>query len=137
MANREWSSTIEETAHMLALPFLMAPSPRRQPHGTFDVTVETVAVSGERKAQRGTLTLTSERGELVVERGSRDEQTFVLFYLQVDNVYAFVRPDGIYRSSLAVVDGVLAGRVVGYGSPQLTSPSGNPPFMTFVGQLGK
>lgn len=137
MTNREWSSTIEETAHMLALPFLAAPSPRPQPHGTFDVTVETVAVSGEKKAQRGTLTLTGERGELLVEQGSRDEQMFVLFYLHADDVYAFVRPDGIYRSSLAVIDSVLSGRVVGYGSPQLTSAPGNPPFMTFVGHRRK
>lgn len=135
MTNREWSSTIEETAHMLALPFLAATLPRRQPRGSFAVTVETVAVSGATTSEPGTLTLADENSELVVDPGSNDERRFALFYLSADDVYALVRPDGIYHTALRVVGDELTGHVIGYGSPQLTSPAGNPPFMSFVGRF--
>lgn len=135
MTNREWSSTIEETAHLLAYPFLTVPSPRKQPLGTFDVTVKTVSVSGEVQTQPGTLTLAPDRGHLGVQMASGAEQQFELFYLQHDDVYAFVRVDGIYRTNITIADGVLSGEVIGYGSPQLTSPSANEPFMSFVGEI--
>ncbi len=133
MTNREWSSTIEETAHMLALPFLTTALPRpQQPRGTSAVTVEIVAVSGDKQVRPGNLTLADERAELVIAPGSSDEQRFRLFHVSAD-VYALVRPDGIYHTTVRVADGVVTGQVVGYGSPQLTSPAGNPPFLTFSG----
>jgi hypothetical protein len=135
MTNREWSSTIEETAHMLALPFLTAPRPTPQPHGMFRVTVETVNGSGEKKSLPGTLVLTNGRGTLAVDPGSADKEKYELFYLSVDDVYALVRPDGIYRTTIGVVDGVLLGRAIAYGSPRLSSPANNPPFLTFAGRV--
>lgn len=134
MTNREWSSTIEETVHMLALPFLTTTSPLQELRGTFAVTVEVVSVSGNKEVRPGTLILADEHARLVIDPGSGDEQSFSLFHLSAD-VYALVRPDGIYHTTIRVVDGVVAGQVTGYGSPQLTSPAGNPPFMTFFGAI--
>lgn len=132
MTNRGWSSTIEETAHMLALPYLTTASQQPQPEGTFDGSVEVVAVSGDKKVRPGKLILSGEKSELIVDAGGSDEQHFRLFYLAAD-VYAIVRPDGIYHTTLSVNDGAVTVQVVAYGSPQLTSPAENPPFMTFVG----
>lgn len=133
MTNREWSSTIEETAHMLALPFLRAPAPPNAPSGSGDLMIETVAVSGAKRSHRGTLRLAEGRGALTIDAGTPEEQVFVLFHLGVGDVYALVRADGIYHTTVRIADGMLTGRVIGYGSPQLTSPVTNPPFITFSG----
>jgi hypothetical protein len=136
MTNREWSSTIEETAHMLALPFLVPPISKSRLRGKSEGTLEVVAVSGQKTTQKAELTLADSSGRLRAGVGDGQE-SYLLFDLGAGDVYALVRRDGIYYSTLTVADGLVNLRVLGYGSPRFTSPAGHPPFMTFKGQISR
>ncbi len=137
MANAEWSSMIEESAHMLAFPFLSKPSPLRQPEGTGAVTVTTLKRDGTPEHTTGTLTLRRGKGRLTPSGGSSTSaaQSFSLVYLERGNTYALVRPDGIVHLTLETMGDSVSGKVIAYGSPRLTSPAENPPFLTFRGAL--
>ena len=132
MTNREWSSTIEETAHMLALPFLRPNARRPALQGTYDLQVEATAVSGAKSTEPGVMTLSNRRGALALTAES-SSRALRLFALDSGGVYALVRPDGIYHTVLRMVGDTLTGRSIGYGSPQLTQPDANTPFLRFSG----
>jgi CubicO group peptidase (beta-lactamase class C family) len=132
MTNREWPSTIEETAHTLAFPFLRNDSARAQPTGTHAITVETTAASGAKRTRPGALTLGAGRGILRIDPQTADSASYALFYLGSGDAYALVRHDGIYAMTVRDSSGVLSGRAVAHGSPQLDDPATNPPFLTFT-----
>lgn len=130
MANREWSSNIEITAHMLALPFVDQRPRGAGITGTAEVTLDIASGQGARRSVVGELALTDGRGTLVIEG-----VTNRLIHVGAGNVYALVRPIGIYHATLEVVDGTIRGRVLSYGSPQSASPAASPPAITFSGVL--
>ena len=131
MANREWPSMIEETAHTLAFPYLRTDSARTQPAGTHALTVETTTSAGKR-TRPASLTLDGWRGTLHIDPQGPESATYALFYLGSGDAYALVRHDGIYSLTLRTENGVLTGRAVAYRSPQLEDPATNPPFLTFT-----
>ena len=131
MTNREWPSAVEETAHTLAFPFLTNDSARTQLVGTHAITVETNTSSGKR-TRAGTLALDDGRGTLRVDPQGPDRADYPLFYLGGGDAYALVRHDGIYWLTIRVENGVLSGRAIAHGSPQLQDPATNPPFLTFT-----
>ena len=133
MANRDWSSLIEETAHIMALPFLTNPAPTKQPSGTASVTVTIVRGNGTKEGHVGTLQLNGRRGRLTLDAGSPSETTYPLIYLERGNAYALVRPDGIVHLTLEVDGDRVSGKAIGYGSPRLTPPANDPPFLTLQG----
>jgi serine beta-lactamase-like protein LACTB len=133
MTNAEWSSLIEETAHMMALPFLTKHSPTPQAEGTANVTVTTLKVNGTKETRTGVLSLHGGKGRLTVEPRSPREQAYALLYLERSNTYALVRPDGIVHLTLEIDGNAISGKAIGYGSPRLTTPANNPPFFTFQG----
>lgn len=135
MANTEWSSLIEETAQIMALPFLSNPSPTKQPAGTADVTVTIVKGNGTKESRNGTLKLSGRGGTLTLPGAGTSEVTYHLIYLERGNAYALVRPDGIVHLTLEVDGDRVSGRALGYGSPRLTPPASDPPFLTFQGTL--
>lgn len=130
MANREWSSNIEITAHMLALPFINQRAKGAGISGTADVTVEFVPAQGPRRTAPGVLTLQNGRGSLVTEG-----ETNTLIHVAAGNVYALVRPAGIYHATLEVVDGQIRGSVIAYASPRNSPANVNPPAISFSGVL--
>jgi hypothetical protein len=130
MANAEWSSSIEETAHMLALPYLAPPAPRPQPAGTFDVAATSVNGRNVATAWTGTMTLRAGRGALALGPAAGERQVYPLVYLGRGDVYALVRPDGVYHLTLAARGDSVTGRATGYGSPMVRPPAENPPFFT-------
>lgn len=130
MANREWSSAAELSAHMLALPFL-----DQRPRGAgitarADVTVEIMSAQGARRSVPGQLTMQDGRGTLVA-----DSVTYQLIHVAAGNVYAFIRPQGIYHATLELRDGRISGRVIAYGSPQPRRIDPPNAVMTFSGAL--
>jgi len=130
MANREWSSAAELSAHMLALPFL-----DQRPRGAgitarAEVTVEIIPAQGPRRSVPGVLTLENGRGTLVA-----DGVTNALIHVVAGNVYAFVRPQGIYHATLDLSDGSISGRVIAYGSPQPRRIDPPNAVLTFSGTL--
>jgi hypothetical protein len=135
MTNTDWNSLIEETAHMIALPFLFASSPAPQPTGTAEVTITVAKANGTKEVKTGALSIGNGRGSLVVDPGSPTQLTYPLIYLERGNSYAMVRPDGIVHLTMAVEADSVVGRAIGYGSPRLTPPSSDPPFFTFRGSF--
>ena len=131
MTNREWPSTVEETAHTLAFPFLTTDSARIELTGTHPITVETTTSSGKR-VRPGTVTLGEGRGTLRIDPQGPDSASHPLFYLGSGNSYALVRHDGIYWLTIRDENGVLSGQAIAHGSPQLQDPATNPPFLTFT-----
>jgi hypothetical protein len=133
MTNREWPSSIEETAHTLAFPFLATDSVRARSTGTHAITVETATSAGKR-TRPGTITLADGRGTLRIDPQAPDSAAYALFYLGRGDAYALVRHDGIYWLTIRAENGVLSGRAIAHGSPQLQDPATNRPFLTFTSQ---
>jgi serine beta-lactamase-like protein LACTB, mitochondrial len=133
MTNADWSSLVEETAHLMALPFLTRPAPTTQPTGTANVAVTTVKVNGTKEGSTGTLVLRRGGGTLTVGAGGPSRATYPLVYLERANTYALVRPDGVVHLTVEVDGHEVTGKAIGYGSPRLTPPTKDSPFFTFHG----
>ena len=131
MTNRMWNSAIEETAHLLALPFLTEPAPVAQPSGTATGTVTLRNARGQETQLDGTLTLSAGRGELIIGVGTANAIPCRLVYLERGNRFALIRPDGVLHMTLEFVDGRVMGRATGYGSPQLRPPAESQPALVF------
>jgi hypothetical protein len=58
-------------------------------------------------------------------------QQVTLKYLNTKNVYALIRPDGIYYLNIDFNGQTLTGRAIGYGSLLSECPITNPPFFKF------
>jgi serine beta-lactamase-like protein LACTB, mitochondrial len=127
MVNAEWSSTIEETAHMMARPFLVNNLPQSTPNGRFNISTTTVNVSGEETTTNGTLELVDGTGKISFDSG----QQVAIKHLTTKNVYALIRPDGIYYLNIDFDGQALTGKAIGYGSQLSKSPVANPPFFKF------
>lgn len=127
MANREWSSHIESTAHMLALPYL-DPRPRgRGLTGSAIVSVELTSPNFPARRVEGQLTLRDGRGTLVA-----DGVTYQLLHVAAGDVYALVRAAGIYHTTISVANGQVTGRALSYSSPQLGAATA---FLSFSGSF--
>lgn len=127
MVNAEWPSTIEETAHMMARPFLVKDSPESIPNGLFSISTTTVNVRGEETITKGTLELAEGKGKISFDAG----QQVAITYLDTKNVYALIRPDGIYYLTIDFDGQLLKGKAIGYGSQLSECPITNPPFFKF------
>jgi CubicO group peptidase (beta-lactamase class C family) len=133
MTNADWSSLIEETAHLLAFPFLTHPAPTRQPTGTASVVVNLVKVNGTTEQGTAALRLLPDEASLTVDMSDTRKVRYPLIYLQRANTYALVRPDGIVHLSVELEGGDITGKAIGYGSPRLNAPTNDSPFFTFHG----
>jgi len=129
--NTSWSSLIEETAHMIALPFLTEASPVDQPEGGAELMITLVNVRGEESHHEGRIYLSEGRGNIILDPATDNEQVYRLNYLGRGNIYALIRPDGVFYMTITHNEGVLGGKAIGYGSPQIRSPTENPAFLLF------
>jgi CubicO group peptidase (beta-lactamase class C family) len=157
MTNAGWSSAIEETAHLLARPFLApagaaaghGPAPEALPDGDADadadVTVtlaaEGVAAGGPPRTVPGRLRLAGGRGTLSLSPASAGAQAVPVVYPLVSlgrgGVYALVRPDGAFHLTLARdAGGRVRGRAVRYWTLLRESPAGTAPFLAFETRPG-
>lgn len=131
MTNREWSSNIEETAHMLALPFMTATPVNAATTVSKPVTVEQISGSSV-TTTGGQLSLRDGRGTLQLAPGTERAVSYPLIRVADDGVYAMVTPDGVYHLTLHGTGDALVGSAVAYGSPRTTPPTNNPPFLRFT-----
>jgi hypothetical protein len=135
MANAEWSSSIEESAHMIALPFLSTSAPRPQPVGRYEVTASLLGLRGDATTSTGTLTLRRGGGTLELAAPAGGESaTLTLVYLERGDTYALVRPDGLYHLTMTAGADTLSAQAIAYGSMRSTSPASNSPFLRIAGR---
>ncbi len=124
MVNAEWPSTIEETAHLLARPFLSQKRPKSFSTGDFIISTVSVNGRGKETVAKATLKLSDRTGAIVFENG----QQVPVIYLEENNVFALIRPDGIFYMTIDFNGQTLTGKAIAYGSQQSKCPISNPPF---------
>ncbi|NOT75169.1 MAG: beta-lactamase family protein [Cyclobacteriaceae bacterium] len=130
MVNAEWASTIEETAHMIARLFLEKSINNSMPSaGTSSISVVSLSNNGQETTTKGELVLKGYKNMITPDLEKKDVQWPLIFLS--GNVYALIRPDGIYYCSVTKTGDVLIGKAIAYGSRMLSSPSSNPAFIKF------
>lgn len=134
MANslRIWG--IEETGHMLALPFLTKASPKVQPNGIAEIILSS-EVDGKEVNKKGLLILDTENDRLVIEPNTADTEIYPLVYLQRDNIYSLVHPLGLLYTTIDFEGDTISGKSFYYRSPQLTMPDKDLPMFKFHGSF--
>ena len=125
---------IEETAHTLAIPFLTESSPKKQPKGFFKLNIEE-DVRGKWKKRKGTLILNGENDRLIINPKTPNEEIFKLVYLNRDNKYALIHPDGILYSEINLDNKQLSGKVMYYRGPNLHKTSTEAPYLKFTNSI--
>lgn len=130
MVNAGWSSMIEETAQMLALPFLSANEMKPALQGQFNLSITAVNGRNEERSHEGRLILNAQSGTLTTDAGLKEKKTMPLFYLG-GNRYAWVRPDAICYMEIERNDKKIKGKAIAYGSRLSRNPLTNPPFIKF------
>lgn len=130
MMNSPNLNRIEESAHMLALPYLTNPSPAKQPLGIGQLSVEIIDYDGNITTEEATLVLNGESDRLIIGNGTN----YPLVYMQRANIYALIHRDGILYTELNIENGSVNGKVMRYKSPLLLSPNLDRPFMKLSGE---
>ncbi len=129
MVNAEWASSIEETAHMMVQPFFNNTSKNTlAAQGKFNISMTIVNGRGEEITVKGTLALINGFAKIALEA----DQENSIIYLGIKNVFALVRPDGIYYCTIDFNERSLSGKAIAYGSRLSSSPITNPPFVKFI-----
>ena len=129
MTNTEWVSSIEETAHLLAQPFL------KENKANFSLSVEYLIESktiqkGKEDISKGKLIFNNGVGRIVFENGT----AYSLFHMN-DNVFSMITNQGIYHLTIETKeDKILNGKAIRYQSQLLESPKNLPPFFSFTSE---
>jgi CubicO group peptidase (beta-lactamase class C family) len=131
MTNSPNLNRIEESGHMLALPYLTKASPKEQPTGIGELNIETIDYDGNLTTENATLILNGETDRIIFEDGV----TYSLIYMQRYDIYALIHKDGILYMELNVENGKVNGKVIRYKSPLTSSPSSDKPFMKIKGDF--
>ena len=133
LANAHFLNRIEESAHMLALPYLKETSATEQPKGVGKVTVNIIDYDGNLTTEEAKIVLNGESDRIIFSRKDGVENTYPFVYMERDNIYALIHNDGILYSELRVESSKLKGKIMRYKSPLLSIPSTQKPFMKFEG----
>ena len=130
MMNSPNLNRIEESAHMLALPYLTSPSPTKQPIGVGQLSVEIIDYDGKTTTEEATLVLNGETDRLIIG----NQEIYQLVYMQRDNIYALIHRDGILYTEINIENESVNGKVMRYKSPLLLSPNLDKPFIKLSGE---
>lgn len=130
MTNTEWVSSIEETAHMFALPFLKNSKSSSKLDGTYPINAQ-LTQNGKEKVFKGILYFKNGVGKLTLE----NENVYSILHISGDT-YALISNQGIYYLTIAINENkVISGRATIYKSPMLEPPMKLKPFITFTSDL--
>ena len=133
MANTYSPRNIEETAHMVALPFLSEATPQKQPKGEWDITLTTIDSNGQEIRETGLLVLDGSADRIVLGSGESDGITFPLTYMNRENIYALAHPSGLLYTKLHMEKALPTGYCFRYRSPRNQPPAEDEPFILFRG----
>lgn len=129
MTNTEWVSSIEETAHLLAQPFLKENKANFSLSGEYLIKSKTIQKDKE-DISGGKLTFNNDLGIIVLENGT----AYSLLHTN-DNVFSMITNQGIYHLTIETKeDKILNGKAIRYQSQLSESPKNLPPFFSFVSE---
>ena len=133
MVNASWPSSIEETAHLLAYPFL-APTlpamPRHESPVEYGIELTLREDPDKPERARAKLQLDDDSGALSYVSHERVIRSPIV-HLHHGKVYALVRPDGLFHLAMDVGDSTIRGQVTKYWSMRETPTSGGTTLMSF------
>lgn len=129
MTNTEWVSSIEETAHMLALPFLEQTNNNSQLSGIYPIKA-TLMQKGKEKEVKGNLDFEKGMGKITLE----NDIAYSLIHVS-GTTYSLVTNQGIYYLAIEVKKNkIISGKATMYKTPMLETPPSLKPFFTFSSQ---
>jgi CubicO group peptidase (beta-lactamase class C family) len=132
MSNSQRPRNIEETAHVLASLFLSKSSPGHPLPAATEITYSG-STHGDKVAGKGDLFLDGIDDRFVLENAQGRPETYRMMYLQRDSIYAVITADGILFATVNLHQDRVRGKVIRYGSPRLTNPAIDVPFIVFEG----
>lgn len=129
MTNTEWVSSIEETAHMLLLPFLKKPKNNFQLKGNYQIKAKLVQ-KGNEKEIKGRLDFENGIGKITLENNI----VYSVIHIN-ENVYSLISNQGIYYLTIEMKENkIISGRATMYKTPMLETPLNTKPFFTFISE---
>lgn len=129
MTNTEWVSSIEETAHMLLLPFLKTSKTDSRLSGNYPIKA-ILMQKGKEKEIKGKLDLKDGSGMITLENG----MVYSVIHV-AENTYSLINNQGVHHLSIDVKGNkIMSGKAVMYKTPMLETPVNTKPFFTFIGE---
>ncbi|MFS4416525.1 serine hydrolase domain-containing protein [Maribacter sp. 2307ULW6-5] len=134
MANTYSPRNVEETAHLMAIPFLRKETRVKQPQGKWDLTITVNDPNGKEIKESGYLILNGEDDRIVIDSEGLDKTTYPLFYMQTGNTYALAHRYGLNHTEIEHDSNILKVKSILYRSPRNQPPTEEKPFLSFIGK---
>lgn len=129
MTNTEWVSSIEETAHMLLLPFLKKTRNSTQLSGSYKIKVQLIQ-NGKEKELKGKLDFENGKGNISLE----NKMLYSIIHVS-DNIYSLISNQGIYYLTIETKENrIVDGKATMYKTPMLDKPATIKPFIRFTSE---
>lgn len=129
ITNTEWVSSIEETAHMLVLPFLKKTENSSKLNGNYQIKAKLVQ-KGKEKEVKGKLDLKNGNGKITLE----NDIVYSVIHLS-ENTYSLINSQGIYYLTIEVKgNNIVSGKATMYKTPMFETPINTKPFFTFTNE---
>lgn len=129
ITNTEWVSSIEETAHMLLLPYLKKTKTIPQLNGSYQIKVQLIQKDKEKEI-KGKLFFENGIGKITLD----DNIVYSIIHIN-ENTYSLINNQGIYYLTIEVKENkIVAGKATMYKTPMLETPANAKPFITFASE---
>lgn len=129
ITNTDWVSSIDETAHMLALPFLKKTENHSPLNGIYQIKTK-LEQNGKEMDLKGILNIENGSGRITLENNI----VYSVIHLY-DNTYSLISNQGVYYLTIEIIgNNILRGKATMYKSPMLEAPVDIKPFFTFLSE---
>jgi serine beta-lactamase-like protein LACTB len=129
MTNTEWVSSIEETAHMLLLPFLKKAKTNSQLSGKHKINAKLMQKDKQIEV-KGSLNFEKGIGKIILE----NDIAYSVFHMH-ENTYSLINNQGIYYLTIEINNKkTISGRATMYKTPMFETPANTKPFFTFTSE---
>ncbi len=129
ITNTDWVSSIDETAHMLALPFLKKTEKNNKLNGNYQIKAK-LEQKGKEKELKGKLEFKNGIGKITLENNI----VYSVIHIN-ENTYSLISNQGLYYLTIEIYgNNILSGKATMYKSPMLEAPIDTKPFFTFFSE---
>lgn len=129
MTNTEWVSSIEETAHMLLLPYLKKTKTISQLNGSYQIKAQLIQ-KGKDKDVKGKLYFENGIGKITFENNI----VYTIIHIN-ENTYSLISNQGVYHLTIEIKENKkVVGRATMYKTPMLETPISTKPFIEFTSE---
>lgn len=127
MTNTQWVSSIEETAHMLLLPFLTKHKNKSPLSGTHPIKASLLQ-NNKHTELIGELDFENGLGKITLKNG----HVYSIVHIN-GNTYSLINNQGIYYLTIEIMENnLITGKATMYKTPSLNTPAKTTPFFSFI-----